>query len=156
LGRVIGALGPVALGLAAERAAGAHPYNVPPAHTAQARQILGPGPVLVPEQKVLFETDAATARQVGREVMNLYLTRTNYINNLRSFGFADDDFADGGSDRVIDTMVAWGTPETIRARVREHLDAGADQVAVQVLGGSGKAGLPRDTWHQTAEVLLGL
>ena len=154
-GRVIAALRPKALAIAAERAAGVHPYNVPPQHTAQARELLGPSPVLVPEQKILFATDPSTARRVGREAMAIYLNLPNYLNNLREFGFEDSDFADGGSDKLIDTMVAWGTPDVVAARVREHLDAGADQVAVQVLSERDSTALPRVEWRQAAETLLG-
>jgi probable F420-dependent oxidoreductase len=155
-GRIIAAQRSHAMKLAAERAAGAHPFNVPPAHTAQARRLLGPEPILAPGQKILFDTDRSRARQIGRDVMAVYLDLPNYRNNLRDFGLDDDDFANGGSDRLIDTMVAWGTPETVRRRVQEHLDAGADTVAVQVLSDSCGAALPRREWHQAAKVLLDL
>jgi probable F420-dependent oxidoreductase len=152
--RVIAALRPKALALAATRAAGAHPYNVSPAHTAKARAELGPSSLLIPEQKILFTTDATVAREVGRRTMSIYLGLPNYLHNLRALGFDDTDFAAGGSDRFIDTMVAWGSAGTIAARVQEHLDAGANQVAVQVLSDAGMRGLPRNEWRQAAEALL--
>jgi probable F420-dependent oxidoreductase len=154
-GRLIAALGPKALGITAQRAAGAHPYNVAPEHTARAREILGPSPVLIPEQKILFVRDPSVARRVGRQTMAIYLNLPNYLNNLRSVGFDDGDFADGGSDRLIDTMVAWGPPEAVAARVHQHLDAGADQVAVQVLSDGDSSVLPRQEWREAAETLLG-
>lgn len=154
-GRVVAALRAKALGIAAERAAGAHPYNVPPEHTARARETLGPSPVLMPEQKILFATDPSIARRVGRAAMAIYLNLPNYLNNLTELGFEDSDFADGGSDRLIDTMVAWGTPDVVAARVRAHLDAGADQVTVQVLSETAGAAPPLAEWRQAAETLLG-
>jgi probable F420-dependent oxidoreductase len=153
--RVLAALRPKALALAASRAAGAHPYNVPPEHTAKARAELGPEPLLIPEHKVFFGTDATVAREVGRQALAIYLGLPNYVDNLRLFGFDDADFSDGGSDRLIDTLVAWGSPETVAARVREHLDAGATQVAVQLLTAQRTPGLPRAEWRQAAEALLG-
>ncbi len=153
--RVIAALRPKALAIAATRAAGTHPYNVSVDHTAKARALLGPLPLLVPEQKVCLTTEASTAREVGRRVMSMYLGLPNYLNNLRELGFDDTDFEDGGSNRFIDTMVVWGSAATIAARVREHLDAGANQVAVQVLSPTGGNDLPQSEWRQAAEVLLG-
>jgi probable F420-dependent oxidoreductase len=119
------------LELARERTAGAHPYFVPPSHTAHARAVLGPRPLLAPEQVVVLETDPVSARELGRRHMAMYLRLPNYINNLRALGYDDGDFADGGSDRLVDAIVAWGDEEAIARRVREHLDAGADHVAVQ-------------------------
>jgi probable F420-dependent oxidoreductase len=153
--RVLAALRPKALALAASRTAGAHPYNVPPEHTAKARAELGPGPLLIPEHKVFFGTDATVAREVGRQALAIYLGLPNYVDNLRLFGFSDADFSDGGSDRLIDALVAWGTPDAVAARVREHLDAGATQVAVQVLTAQRPPGLLRAEWRQAAEALLG-
>jgi probable F420-dependent oxidoreductase len=152
--RVIAALRPKALALAAVRAGGAHPYNVPPGHTAKARAALGPGALLVPEHKAFFCTDPSAARTVARRALAIYLGLPNYVNNLRQFGFDDDDFAGGGSDRLIDTLVAWGSDEAVGARVKEHLDAGANQVALQVLTTSEQPGLPRLEWRHAAEVLL--
>jgi probable F420-dependent oxidoreductase len=128
---VLAALRPKMLELARERTAGAHPYFVPPAHTATAREILGPGRLLAPEQVVVLEPDAARAREIGRRHMASYLQLPNYVNNLRALGYEDADFADGGSEQLVDAIVAWGDEEAIAGRVREHLDAGADHVAIQ-------------------------
>ena len=151
--RVLAALGPKMLALAAERADGAHPYNVPPEHTARARDVLGPAKLLAPEQAVLLETDPVEARRIGREHMAIYLDLPNYMNNLRRFGITDDDIADGGSDRLVDMVVAWGDVDAVRARVRAHLDAGADHVAVQVLTPE-RGTLPLDEWRKLAPALL--
>jgi probable F420-dependent oxidoreductase len=151
--RVLAALGPKMLALAAERADGAHPYNVPPEHTARAREILGPEKLLAPEQAVLLETDPVEARRTARAHMAIYLDLPNYMNNLRRFGITDDDIADGGSDRLVDTLVAWGDVDAIRARVQAHLDAGADHVAVQVLTPE-RGTLPLDEWRKLAPALL--
>ena len=134
-GRALAALGPRVLRLAADRSAGAHPYLVTPEHTRQARQILGPGPLLAPEQKVVLETDPVRARAIARPaVQKPYLGLANYLNNLRRLGWSDADFADGGSDALIDALAVHGDAEAIGRGVTAHLDAGADHVAVQVLG----------------------
>ncbi len=133
--RVLAALRPRMLELAAARAAGAHPYFVPVEHTARARQVLGPGPLLAPEVAVVLETDRARARAVAREYASLYLGAPNYTRNLRSFGYADDDLGGGGSDRLIDAVIPTGDAPTIAARVHEHFDAGADHVCIQVVAG---------------------
>jgi probable F420-dependent oxidoreductase len=151
--RVLAALGPRMLTLASERADGAHPYNVPPEHTARAREILGPDKLLAPEQAVVLETDPAEARRIGRGHAAIYRDLPNYMNNLRRFGITDDDLAGDGSDRLVDTMVAWGDANAIRARVQEHFDAGADHVAVQVLTAD-RAALPLDEWRELAPALL--
>ncbi|MCB2061274.1 MAG: TIGR03620 family F420-dependent LLM class oxidoreductase [Novosphingobium sp.] len=130
---VLGALGPKMLALSASHADGAHPYNVTPDHTKSAREILGPGKLLCPEQKVLLETDASKARAIAREALALYLTLPNYRNNFTRMGFSDEDMDNGGSDRLVDAMVAWGDEGAIRKRLQEHFDAGADHVAVNVL-----------------------
>jgi probable F420-dependent oxidoreductase len=130
---VIAALGPKMLQLAGQMTAGAHPYNVTPEHTSQARRLLGPGKWLCPEQKVLLEADPAKARALARDSLGFYLKAPNYLNNLRRLGFADADFAGGGSDRLVDALVAWGDIDTIRARIQAHWDAGADHVCVQAL-----------------------
>ncbi len=132
-GRVLAALGPRVLALAAERAAGAHPYYTTPEHTARAREILGPDKLLVTEQKVVLETDPEVARGLAREALEFYLTLPNYTNNWLRLGFTEEDLAGGGSDRLVDGLTAWGDEEAIRARVQAHRDAGADQVIVQVL-----------------------
>jgi probable F420-dependent oxidoreductase len=151
--RVLAALGPKMLALAAERTDGAHPYNVPPEHTARAREILGPDKLLAPEQAVLLETDPAEARRIGRSHLAIYRDLPNYMNNLRRFGITDDDIADGGSDRLVDTLVAWGDVHAIRARVQAHFNAGADHVAVQVLTHE-RGTVPLDQWRELAPALL--
>lgn len=128
---LLAALRPRMLVLAREMTAGAHPYFVPPSHTTQAREILGPRPILAPEQVVVLETDAGRARELGRRHMASYLRLPNYVNNLRTLGYDDADFADGGSERLVDAIVAWGDEQAITGRVREHLEAGADHVAIQ-------------------------
>lgn len=133
--RVLAALGPRMLGLAAARSLGAHPYFVPVEHTVRAREILGSDPVLAPEVAVLLETDTDRAREMARSYMELYLGLPNYTGNLRAFGFDEDDIKDGGSDRLVDAIVAWGDEAAIAARVRAHLEAGATHVCVQVLNG---------------------
>jgi probable F420-dependent oxidoreductase len=151
--RVIGALAPKMLALAAQRTEGAHPYFVPPEHTARAREIMGPGPLLAPEQAVVLETDPTTARAIARAHMTMYLGLPNYVNNLRSLGFTDEDIRDGGSDRLVDAIVAWGDVDAIRSRVRAHHDAGADHVCIQVLPADPRA-LPLPEWRRLAPALL--
>jgi probable F420-dependent oxidoreductase len=145
---VLAALGPRALTLAAERTAGAHPYLTTPRHTDQARQLIGRDPLLAPEQKVVLETDATLARAIGRPVVSRYLTRINYRNNLLREGWAEADLEAGGSDRLVDALVLYGTPEDIAAGLTAHLDAGADHVAIQVLGDD-----PLDGYRQLSGVL---
>jgi probable F420-dependent oxidoreductase len=153
--RVLAALGPKMLELAAQHADGAHTYFVPPEHTAQAREVLGVDKLLAPEQVVVLDRDPATAREIARRHTSSYLRLPNYTNNLRRFGFSDDDFADGGNDRLVDTICAWGDVDAVTARVKAHLDAGADHVAVQVLVDDRK-GLPRKEWAELAPALLSL
>jgi len=134
-GRVLAALGPRVLALAAGRSAGAVPYLVTPEHTRQARQILGAGPLLAPEQKVVLETDPERARAIARpRVQNPYLGLTNYVSNLRRLGWTGADLAGGGSDALIDALVVHGDAQALGRGITAHLDAGADHVAVQVLG----------------------
>ena len=149
--RALAALGPRMLRLAAQRSAGAHPYLVTPEHTLRAREVLGAGPLLAPEQKVVLENDPATAREIGRKTVSFYLQAPNYTNNLLRLGFTEDDLAGGGSDRLIDALVAWGDPGAVAGRIREHHDAGADHVAIQVLTADGA--LPRPQWRQLAQAL---
>jgi probable F420-dependent oxidoreductase len=151
--RVLAALGPKMLALAAERADGAHPYFVTPEHTARAREVLGREPVLATEQAAVLETDPAEARRVAREHMAIYLGLPNYVNNLKRLGFTDDDIAAGGSDRLADAIVAWGDVNAVRARVRAHHDAGADHVCVQVLAHD-FGGLPLREWRELAPALV--
>jgi probable F420-dependent oxidoreductase len=136
--RVIAALGPQVLKLSAARSAGAHPYLTTPEHTAEARRLLGPEAFLAPEHKAILTTDADKARQVGRGALDIYLNLQNYLNSWKRLGFTDEDVAKPGSDRLVDAVVAYGTPEAIAARLTEHLDAGADHVPVQVLTSSDK------------------
>jgi probable F420-dependent oxidoreductase len=133
--RVLAALGPRVLELAAERSAGAHPYLTTPEHTAKARERVGRSVFLAPEHKVVLTTDADEARRIGRETVDHYLGLSNYVNNWLRLGFSEDDVRKPGSDRLIDAVVAYGTPEAIVQRLNEHLEAGADHVAIQVLGG---------------------
>ena len=130
--RVLAALGPKMLQLAATRARGAHPYLVTPDHTAQARETLGEGPLLLPEQTVILTTDADNAREIGTNFLRRYLALPNYANNLLRSGFSPDDLA-SVSDRLFDAIIAWGDEEAILRRVDEHRAAGADHVCVQVL-----------------------
>ena len=153
---VLAALGPRMLALSATATAGAHPYFVPPEHTSAAREIMGPTAALYPEQMVILETDPDAARQLARKNMALYLGLPNYTNNLLRHGFEQSDI-DGGpgggpSNRLIDAIVAWGTPTQITARVQEHLDAGADHVGVQVLADDPEA--TADGWRILAPALL--
>ena len=133
--RVIAALGPKVLELSAERSAGAHPYLTTPEHTAQARELVGNTVFLAPEHKVVLTANADEAREIGRRTVEFYLDLSNYVNNWRRLGFTDSDVLKPGSDKLIDAVVAHGTPEEIAARLDEHLEAGADHVAIQVLGG---------------------
>ncbi|HEU4359875.1 MAG TPA: LLM class F420-dependent oxidoreductase [Mycobacterium sp.] len=133
--RVVAALGPRVLQLAAERSAGAHPYLTTPEHTAQAREIIGPSVFLAPEHKVVLSTEVEAARQLGRDAVGFYLGLSNYVNNWRRLGFSADDVRPPGSDRLIDAVVAHGTVDAVTARLAEHLQAGADHVTIQVLGG---------------------
>lgn len=152
-GRVLAALGPKMLELAATSASGAHPYFATPEHTARARTILGEGALLAPEQMVVLETDPEVARTTARSRMAVYLRAPNYLNNLRSLGFDDSDWTDyrRPSNRLVDAIVAWGSPEKIAARVAEHRVAGADHVAVQVLRAD--TALPLSEWRTLAGVL---
>jgi len=137
---VLAALRPAMLRLARDRARGAHPYFTPPQHTARAREILGPSAWLAPEQMVLLETDADRARAVARANMQIYLGLPNYQNNLKWLGFSEADLADGGSDRLVDAIVAWGDEAAILRRIREHHAAGADHVCIQPLRPDGQPG----------------
>jgi probable F420-dependent oxidoreductase len=150
--RVLAALGPKMLRLAADRSAGAHPYFTNPDHTARAREILGTGPLLAPEQKVVLADDPDAGRVIGRGSLRRYLAMANYRNNFRRLGFGDDDLAREGSDRLVDSLVAHGDPARVRARIGEHLAAGADHVAIQLL--PAPAADPRDGYRTLASVLF--
>ncbi len=123
------------LALSAERSAGAHPYLTTPEHTAHAREVVGNSVFLAPEHKVVLTENAKEAREIGRRTVEFYLDLTNYVNNWRRLGFTDSDVLKPGSDNLIDAVVAHGTPEQVAARLDEHHQAGADHVAIQVLGG---------------------
>ena len=151
--RVLAALGPKMLTLARDRALGAHTYLATPEHTHRARTILGADRVLAAEQGVILETDPATARGLGRQYLATYLRLPNYTNNLRRLGFTDDDLTGTGSDRLVDTLVAWGDEDTINRRVREHYDAGATHVCIQALTDD-TATFPRPTWRRLAPALI--
>jgi probable F420-dependent oxidoreductase len=151
--RVLAALGPEMLELAATRSWGALTYFVPVDHTAAARRHLGDGPMLLVEQAAVMTTDEDTARVVGRRHMAVYLTLPNYVNNLRRLGWSDDDLGDGGSDALVDALVAWGDVDAVTARVAAHQEAGADHVCIQVLDPDVTA-LPLDQWRVLAGALL--
>jgi probable F420-dependent oxidoreductase len=149
----IAALAPKMLKLSAERTAGTHPYLVTPAHSAIAREAVGPDKLVAPEQHVVLETDPARAREMGRAALQPYMQFPNYVNSWRRLGFSEEDVA--GSDRLIDEIVAWGGPEVIVERVRQHQAAGADHVCLQVVSGAGLDGPPpRAAWRTLAEALL--
>jgi probable F420-dependent oxidoreductase len=135
--RVLAALGPKMLRLGADRALGVHPYFVTVEHTVFARESLGEGPVLAPEVAVVLETDAAAAREAARKYMAMYLTLPNYVRNLCNTGWSEEDVSNGGSDRLVDALIPRGRTEVVARRLREHRDAGADHVCIQVVGGDG-------------------
>ncbi|MFF7191680.1 LLM class F420-dependent oxidoreductase, partial [Streptomyces sp. NPDC008222] len=136
-----------------DRAAGSHPYLVTPEHTARAREILGDAPLLAPEAKVVLDTDPDSARATARDTLSRYLALPNYTKALQQFGFTEDDFADGGSDRLVDALFAWGDDDRVRARLESFHAAGADHVAVQVVDGGPRDALPRAAWRRLAELL---
>jgi probable F420-dependent oxidoreductase len=150
--RVLAALGPQMLRLSAERALGAHPYFVPVEHTAIARKELGGGPLLAVEQAAVLTDDPAVARAAARRHMKRYLDLENYVNNLRRLGWTDRDLAEGGSDKLVDAIVAWGGTGAIRARVDEHIERGADHVCLQVLRPD-RAGSPASDLERIARAV---
>lgn len=147
--RLLAALGPKMLALAGAKAAGTHPYNVWPEHTAAARSALGPDRLVMPEQAVVLETDPDRARAIARGFLATYLQLPNYANNWFRFGFTPDDTAHGGSDALVDAIVAWGDADALLGRVQAHFDAGADHVCVQVLT-EDPLGAPMDVWRELA------
>ncbi|MFI1537604.1 LLM class F420-dependent oxidoreductase [Streptomyces anandii] len=152
--RVLAALGPKTLELSRDRAAGAVPYLVTAEHTARAREILGEGPLLAPELKVVLDEDPERARTTARDYLAMYLALPNYTNNFLRLGFTEDDLKDGGSDRLVDAVFAWGDDARIRARVEEFLAAGADHLALQVVvAGAEREALPRQEWRRVAALL---
>ncbi|CAL9394601.1 TIGR03620 family F420-dependent LLM class oxidoreductase [Streptomyces sp. enrichment culture] len=153
--RLLAAYGPKMLELARDRTAGAHTYHVSVAHTAEARDLLGPDAFLGVEHAVLLETDAGTARAIAREHLTPYLDTPYNLAKFRRLGYTEDDRSGGGSDRLVDDLVFWGTPESVAAKLHGHLEAGADHVAVQVIGTPpGGSSLP--SWRRLGEVLLGV
>ncbi len=151
--RVLAALGPRMLELARERSWGAHPYFVPVEHTRRAREILGQGPFLAPEQAVVLETDPGRARRIARMHTAGYLRLPNYANNLLRLGYSEADLSEAGSDRLVDAVVAWGDLAAVARRVDQHLAAGADHVCIQVLTQDRRA-LPMPEWRALADALL--
>jgi probable F420-dependent oxidoreductase len=155
--RMLAALGPRMLSLARARTGGAHPYLVPPEHTALARDILGTGAVLAPEQAVVLAANRRRGLEQARSFVASYLLLPNYVHNLRRLGFGDDDLTGNGSDRLVDALVACGDEAAIAGRVRAHLDAGADHVCIQIVGASdGDETLPLEAWRRLAPALTSL
>jgi len=151
--RVLAALGPKMLRLSRDRAAGSHPYLVTPEHTAQAREELGETPLLAPELKVVLDTDPDRARATARATLAMYLTLPNYTGNFLRIGFTEDDLKDGGSDRLVDAVFAWGDENRIRERIDAFRTAGADHVTLQVIEDRSRDALPRDGWRRLATLL---
>jgi probable F420-dependent oxidoreductase len=151
--RCIAALGPKMLELAAARTSGTHPYLVTPEHTARAREAVGPDALVASEQAVVLDTDPETARAAARTHLAVYLGLPNYTNNWKRIGFTDDDLADGGSDRLIDALVAWGDEDAIVARVQARRDAGASHVCIQALEQDPRH-LPTGQWRALAAALV--
>ncbi|MEU0074251.1 LLM class F420-dependent oxidoreductase [Streptomyces sp. NPDC006332] len=151
--RLLAALGPKSLELTRDRAAGAIPYLVTPEHTAYAREILGQAPLLAPELAVVLETDPTRARALARAFLARYLPLPNYTNNFLRHGFTEDDLTDGGSDRLVDALFAWGDEDSIRKRISAFQEAGADHLALQVVNDASMESLPRDEWRRLAALL---
>jgi probable F420-dependent oxidoreductase len=151
--RVLAALGPRMLRLSGEKAGGAFPYFQVPEHTAFARETLGEGPLLAVEKAVVFETDPTKARELARTHTQSYTVLPNYTNNLRRFGFEDEDFENSGSDRLVDAVVGWGDLDAIVSSIKEHVDAGADHVCIQVIDGGVTPNV--DAWRDLAAALMG-
>ena len=152
---VLAALGPKMLRLSAEKADGAHPYFVPVEHTAQAREILGPDPILAVEQMVVLDTDRARGLETARKGMAVYLRAPNYVNNLKRYGFSDEDVTDGASERLVDAIVAVGDVNAARERIQAHFDAGASHVCAQILTADGMS-VPAEAWQELAAAVADL
>ena len=150
--RILAALGPRMLELARDRSAGAHPYLGTVEHTRRAREVLGSGPLLVPELAVVLETDPSRARAIARQHLTFYLRAPNYTNNWLRLGFTRDDVTDGGSDRLVDEVVGWGSTDAIRERIAQHHRVGADHVCLQVVTPA-SADLPLEEWRTLAAAL---
>jgi probable F420-dependent oxidoreductase len=152
--RVLAALGPRMMELSRDRSAGAHPYFVPAEHTAEARSILGPDVLLAPEVAVVLDDDPAAAHATARQYTAGYLRMPNYTNNLRRFGWTDEDLAGGGSDRLVDAVIPSGTVEQVVAGIEKHFQAGADEVAIQVLNGGDNQSFPAKAFQALAAALI--
>ncbi|MET8784753.1 LLM class F420-dependent oxidoreductase [Streptomyces sp. NPDC004589] len=150
--RVLAALGPKMLGLARDRAAGAHPYLVTPEYIEQARGVLGSVSLLAPEVTVVLDENRDSARATARGFLQYYLTLPNYAANLDRLGFTEDDLVDGGSDRLVDALVVWGTEDSMRNRLHQFLTAGADHLALQVITGDGRDTPPLPQWRRLAAI----
>ena len=155
--RVLAALGPKMIELAAERTLGIHPYLVPVEHTRRAREALGAGRLLAPALSVVLDPDRERGRGIARRDVGVYFGLPNYVNAWRRLGFTDADFAGGGSDRLIDSLYACGTAESVARRVEEHHEAGADHVCLRVVTyhADDATRLPREEWRRIAEVIAG-
>jgi probable F420-dependent oxidoreductase len=152
--RILAALGPRMLELSRDRSAGAHPYFTTAEHTAEARTVLGPDRLLATEVAVVLNADTAAARATARQYTSGYLTLPNYTNNLRRFGWSDEDFAGGGSDRLVDALIPWGTAEKVAAGLEQHYQAGADEVAIQVLNDGDTTTFPVEAFRALAAILI--
>ncbi|GIF02824.1 LLM class F420-dependent oxidoreductase [Actinoplanes siamensis] len=152
--RVLAALGPRMLELSRDRSAGAHPYFTTAEHTAEARTTIGPDKLLAPEVAVVLETDPEVARATARQYTTGYLALPNYTNNLRRLGWTDEDLAGGGSDRLVDALIPWGTAERVAAGIEKHYQAGADEVAIQVLNGGDDRAFPAEAFRALAGILI--
>jgi probable F420-dependent oxidoreductase len=151
--RILAAYGPKMLELARDRSAGAHTYHVNVAHTAQAREILGPDAFLGVEHAVLFESDPDKARTIARQHLDSYLNSTYNVAKFRRLGYSESDIADGGSDRLVDDFVFWGDLDSIVEKLHAHVEAGADHVGVQVIGiEPGQSAMPY--WRMLADALV--
>lgn len=146
---ILAALGPRALRIAADRTAGPHPYLTTPRHTAMAREVIGSGPLLAPEQKATVDSNPARAREVGREIVKRYLRLVNYRNNLLREGWSPSDFDDGGSDQLVDALALHGSAEEVAEGIRGHVTAGADHVCIQAIGAD-----PISEYRALADLLL--
>lgn len=151
----LAALGPKMLDLSFERTLGTHPYFTPPAHTKFARERLGVGALVAPEQAVVIDDDPRAALMVARQYAGFYLGLTNYVSNLKRFGYSDEAIADGGSRELINDLVPQGSAEDVAAAVQAHVDAGANHVCVQTLRAGGSEGLPERAWRALAAALIG-
>ncbi|MBV9577789.1 MAG: TIGR03620 family F420-dependent LLM class oxidoreductase [Chloroflexi bacterium] len=155
--RILASLGPVSLKLARERSLGTHPYFMPVEHTRISREAVGAGKIVAPEQMVVLETSADRARTIARAAADRYLNAPNYVNNLLRLGFSQADVSNGGSDRLIDALFAWGEPDRIAQRIAEHHAAGADHVCIQVVTETqGDLDASMAGWRQLAPALRSL